>query len=101
MTIKNLDEIGDNIEKGGNLFQIKNPVTNEIMTVSKEDCNRVMEIVSELNAKPFGWDSEGGPTNQDYFDTIQYNLNHSSIDDLKISTESKQFIKNCGFFSLL
>lgn len=100
METKDLGKIGEAFDGKDGLFQIKNPVTGEIRTATDEDCKVAANIVSEMNVQPFGWDSEEGPTNQDYFTTIQYNLNHGKVGDLGLSKESEDFIKNSGFFTI-
>lgn len=76
-------------------YEVVNPVVNEKLEISGEEMDAICRIVDELNAQPFGWDEENGPSVQDYLDTVQYNFNHASLEYFTpvLSPKSVEFIR--------
>lgn len=74
------------------------PGKREKINITGDQLERIKGIVRELNAQPFGENEEGGPTEQDWLDTVQYNLNHASAEKLGLSEESIKFIRESGLF---
>lgn len=94
-----------------NLFKEAQKLTVQVLisagkreekSVSKSELAIIDKIISKMGVQRFGWDYEEGPSAQDLLDTVQYVINHGSIeaDYLHLSAGDILFLKTSGFFSL-